>query len=278
MRILVWLEQIYDTRLPLKIAGQQVVPQEGQPVYALSPASSTALAWSLRLRQSGSQVTSLALGESEVEAVLRSSLALGVDRAVHLESAGVSALEPWAAVEHVRQQVLSRRIDLVLCGESAFGPYLAEALDWPQITRATHLEVSGDGEIRARRLLERGDREELASRLPALIAFTSTGCEGKYVSRLRLQQAASLPIDRVHCQELSTPFLPGLTQIEVSQPKPRPRRMAAPASGMSASQRMSFLMGGAQGRSAAKENRLVEGDSGQAAEKILQFLKERGFL
>jgi electron transfer flavoprotein alpha/beta subunit len=177
----------------------------------------------------------------------------------------------------VASEVQARRIDLVLCGDGAFGPILAESIAWPQVTRVIQLETHTTGEIYARRQLERGDREEVRTSLPTVIAFNPTGSEVTYVSQLRLQGAARLPIERIHCQE-SLPAIPALQQVEINLPKPRPRRMAAPAASMSAAQRMSFLMGGGQARGGGKENRLVEGDPEQAAEKILQFLKERGFL
>jgi electron transfer flavoprotein alpha/beta subunit len=278
MRVLICVKPIYDPRLPLVVNGQQVMPEGCPAVYSLSPASSTALEWGLRLQRAGeSHVTALSAGGEEAEAILRSCLGLGVDHALHLVPAENAALDLWMTAGYVKHEVWSRSIDLVLCGDGAFGPFLAEALGWPQITRVVHLGVSEKGDIRARRLLERGGREETAGSVPAVITFNPTGCETTYVSQLRLQQASGQPIERTVCQALPPAFA-GMTPVEVSLPKARPRRMAAPAAGMSAAQRMRFMMGGSQAKGAAGDNRLVEGDAEQAAEKILQFLKERGFV
>jgi electron transfer flavoprotein alpha/beta subunit len=278
MRVLICVKPIYDPRLPLAVNGQQVMPDGCPAVYSLSPASSTALEWGLHLQRAGeSHVTALSAGGQEAEVILRSSLGIGVDCAVHLVPGENAALDPWTTAAYVKHEVWSRSIDLVLCGDGAFGPFLAEALDWPQITRVVHLEVSEKGDIRARRLLERGGREETAGSVPAVITFNPTGCETTYISQLRLQQASRQPIERTICQA-APPAFAGLTPVEVSPPKARPRRMAAPAAGMSAAQRMRFMMGGGQAKGAAGDNRLIEGDAEQAAEKILQFLKERGFV
>jgi electron transfer flavoprotein beta subunit len=278
MRILVCLKPVYDTRLPLVIGNARVVPEDSQPVYEMSSSSRAALEWGLRIKQStGCQLAALAVGGQEAEAVLRSSLALGVDLALHLTCAGEPVFDLWATAGQAADEVQARGIELVLCGDGAFGPFLAESLNWPQLTRVVHLETSIAGEIDAMRLLERGDREEVRSTLPAVITFNPSGGEVTYVSQLRLQGAAHLPMERISCPA-ALPAMPELQQVEINLPKPRPRRMAAPAAGLSAAQRMSFLMGGGQARQGAKENRLVEGDPDQAAEKILQFLKERGFL
>jgi electron transfer flavoprotein beta subunit len=278
MRILVCVKAVYDTRLPLVVSNSSVAPDESQPVYEMSASSRAALEWGLRLkRYADCQLTALAVGGQEAESVLRSSLALGVDLALHLVADRNTAPSAWNAAEWVASEVQARRIDLVLCGDGAFGPFLAEALNWPQVTRVIHLETSTTREIHARRLLERGDREKVRGSLPAVVTFNPAGGEVTYVSQLRLQGVKHMPIERISCPA-ALPTMPELQQVEINQPKPRPRRMAAPAAGMSAAQRMSFLMGGGQARGGGKENRLVEGDPEQAAEKILQFLKERGFL
>jgi electron transfer flavoprotein beta subunit len=278
MRIMVCIKAVYDTRLPLVVSNSRAVPDDSQPVYEMSAASRAALEWGLRLKGSTDcQLVVLVVGGQEAESVLRSSLALGVDLALHLTPAGDPVSDLWAAAGQVVSEVQARGIDLVLCGDGAFGPFLAEALNWPQVTRVIHLETSTTGEIHARRLLERGDREEVRGSLPAVITVNPSGCEVTYISQLRQQGAAHLPIERISCPA-SLPAIPELQQVEINLPKPRPRRMAAPAAGMSAAQRMSFLMGGGQTRGGSKENRLVEGHPEQAAEKILQFLKERGFL
>jgi electron transfer flavoprotein beta subunit len=169
-----------------------------RPVYTLSPASSTALEWGLHLQRAGeSHVTALSAGGQEAEIILRSSLGIGADHALHLIPAENAALDPWTTAAYVKHEVWSRSIDLVLCGDGTFGPFLAEALDWPQITRVVHLEVSEKGDIRARRLLERGGREETAGSVPAVITFNPTGCETTYISQLRLQQASRQPIERI---------------------------------------------------------------------------------
>jgi electron transfer flavoprotein alpha/beta subunit len=162
MRTLVCVKPVYDTRLPLVVSNLRAVPDESQPVYEMSAASRAALEWGLRLQgYADCQLTALAVGGQEAESVLRSSLALGVDLALHLTPAGDSVSDLWAAAGQVASEVQARGIDLVLCGDGALGPFLAEALNWPQVTRVTQLNIYTSGEIHAGRLLERGDREEV---------------------------------------------------------------------------------------------------------------------
>jgi electron transfer flavoprotein beta subunit len=274
MRILVCVQQIYDPRLALSVSGWQVQPVEDKPIYDLSEGSRAALEWALT-RQSGASVTALAVGGRSMEGSLRVCLALGINEAVLLEFREDADSDAWTAAGHVAQLVKERAIDLVLCGDGDLGAFLAEGLGWSLVTRAADLVVEAE-RLRAVRLLERGDRQEVRLSLPAVVTVHPAGIAKTYVSRLRLQQAAGLPIEHIPC--LDTRALPGFEVVEVSEPRPRPRRMSAPSAGMTAAQRMSFLMRGGQSKAASTENRLIEGDPEQAAEKIVQFLKERGFL
>jgi electron transfer flavoprotein alpha/beta subunit len=276
MRILVCVQQIYDPRLALTVLGRQVLPVEDKPIYDISEGSRAALEWALALnRQSGASVTALAVGGRSMEGSLRVCLALGINEAVLLEFREDADSDAWTAAGHVAQLVKERAIDLVLCGDGVLGAFLAEGLGWSLVTRAADLVAQAE-RLRAVRLLERGDRQEVCLSLPAVVTVHPAGIAKTYVSRLRLQQAAGLPIEHIPC--LDTRALPGFEVVEVSEPRPRPRRMSAPSAGMTAAQRMSFLMRGGQSKAASTENRLIEGDPEQAAEKIVQFLKERGFL
>jgi len=279
MRLLVCIKPVYDSRLPLTVSGGRVSPLSSHPVFEISPASRGALEWGVRLKaEFACEISTLSMGAQEAESVLRTSLALGADRAVQAVAAADAAVEPWLAADCVSRWSVSENFDLILCGDGAFGPLLAEVLGWVQVTRVVHLFVSESGELRATRLLERGGREVVAAALPAVITFNPTGCEPTYLSQLRLQRSASLPVERISFTVSALSGFPALQQVELGPARPRPRRMPAPAANMSAAQRMSFLMGAGQGRSAAREDRFVEGDPDQAADKILQFLQERGFV
>jgi electron transfer flavoprotein beta subunit len=104
----------------------------------------------LRLRESGLQadVIAVGVGPARVEDVLRTTLAMGADRAIHVETD--IALDPIALSAVIGQIAQSETADLILCGgqqsdwdSQALGAAIAERLGWPQATWTRALKVEG---------------------------------------------------------------------------------------------------------------------------------------
>jgi electron transfer flavoprotein beta subunit len=104
----------------------------------------------LRIRESGvdAEVIALAVGPERNQEALRTVLAMGADRAIHVMTDLV--LDPIALSQvaaHVAQQ---EKVDLIFCGgqqadwdSHALGAATAERLQWPQVTWVNGLEVDG---------------------------------------------------------------------------------------------------------------------------------------
>jgi electron transfer flavoprotein beta subunit len=104
----------------------------------------------LRLRESGLQtdVIAVGVGPARVEDVLRTALAMGADRAIHVETD--TALDPIALSAVIAQIARNEAADLILCGgqqsdwdSQALGAATAERLGWPQTTWTRALQVEG---------------------------------------------------------------------------------------------------------------------------------------
>ena len=278
--VMVCVKQVLVDKLPFvpNREGRLVLNDEIQPVYALNPADRYALEHAIRLREKGASVVALTLGPNRAQEVLKTCLARGADRAIHLVC--LEEIDVCQSTNLVAQELQLRKPDLVLCGEESlddgwavFGPLLAERLGWPQLTHVVALEVA-NGEILVRRQLERGDRELLACPLPAIVTVRPFGVEPQYVSVLREKQTPSEKIERrlVDCNDAPPSQL---RLVETRVPRAFPRRLSMPAPTLGAAARISFLMSGGQVKKAGD---VFQGTSEQAAERIFQFLKERSFV
>jgi len=284
LTVVVCVKQVLFAGLPRSPddEGLPVSKEEGRPVYALNPSDLSALELAIHLKNKvGASVMALTLGPDRAQEILRICLARGTDAATHLICPEEIQWDPWQLTGLIVRGLDQRRPDLVLCGDeslddawSAFAPFLAERLGWPQVTRAENLELQEEGGILVRRRLERGDREVLACPLPAVVSVCSFAKEPQYVSVSRVMMIPPQRIERVpaNCKE---PPLSQLRRIEVRAPRLRPRRVSMPAANLGAAERISFLMSGGRVR---KGGDLFEGTPHQAADKIFEFLKERGFV
>ncbi|HEY4028459.1 MAG TPA: hypothetical protein VGO86_18675, partial [Candidatus Dormibacteraeota bacterium] len=174
-------------------------------------------------------------GLPPVVVLLRECLALGAEAAS--AAPDVQALAAALAVEP---------FDLVLVphrsGHQAASPVaglLAGLLDLPQATGAESLSVVAAGEALVVRRLDRGEREELAVPLPAVIAVEPG------IVRPRAASPAALIASR-SATVASLPPAPGAlrpTLLGHRPPRPAPPRMAAPAGALDAEARIAEVVG-----------------------------------
>ncbi len=112
----------------------------------------------LRLREVGafSEIIVLAVGPDRIQDALRTALAMGADRAIHVVAADLPGslglpLDPLALSKVVAQVAREEKVELILTGgqqadwdSHALGAATAERLGWPQATWTHKLEIDGN--------------------------------------------------------------------------------------------------------------------------------------
>lgn len=148
MQILTVIRQVLDAEESVRIrngavdlAGSKLVV-DTMDEYGVEQA--------LRIRDGGTdvQVIALAVGPERNQDALRTVLAMGADRAIHM--ATELALDAIALSKVVAQVAKRENVQLIFCGgqqadwdSHALGAATAERLNWPQITWTNGLEVHG---------------------------------------------------------------------------------------------------------------------------------------
>ncbi|MBB6144647.1 electron transfer flavoprotein beta subunit [Silvibacterium bohemicum] len=128
----------------------------------------------LRLREGGidAEVIAVGVGPARLREALRTALAMGADRAVHVETE--IALDPIALSKVVAEIARQEQAELILCGgqqadwdSQALGAATAERLNWPQVTWTSALSLQ-DSTLTGKHDVDEG-REEFSVALPAVI-------------------------------------------------------------------------------------------------------------
>ncbi len=185
MKILTLIRQVPDAEGGLRLSDGAV--ELAGVALVMDTMDEYGVEQALRLREAAPggevEVIALAVGPVKNEEVLRSALALGADRAVHVKAD--VALDPVALSKVVAALVKSEGADLVLCGgrqsdwdSEALGGAVAERLGWPQITWTTELAMQ-DGTLRGRHDTERGS-EAFEVSLPAAVTTQQGLCEPRF--------------------------------------------------------------------------------------------------
>ncbi len=148
MRILTFIRQVLDAEESVRLSGSSVTLDNSKLVIDTMDEYGVEEALRLRERGADAEIIALAIGPPGAQDVLRTALAMGADRAIHVETdARLDAIALSKVVAQIAQQ---EQIDLLFSGgqqadwdSHALAPATAERLHWPQITWATLLELKG---------------------------------------------------------------------------------------------------------------------------------------
>ena len=110
-------------------------------VYALTEA--------LRLcKQYGGEVVALTMGPPQAHSALATALAMGANRAIHLNDRAFGGADTLATARALSVAIQREPYDLIFCGRhsidaetSQVGPEIAEMLDLPQVSAVQHVEL-----------------------------------------------------------------------------------------------------------------------------------------
>jgi electron transfer flavoprotein beta subunit len=222
VNIVLLLKAVADSEATIRpSADSKSVALEGIS-WILNPYDEYAVEEALRLRDAdgSGEVVAVSLGGDDVPKVLRTALAMGVDRAVHIK--GAVTLDPLATARALADVVKGISYDLILCGKQAIdhdhagvGVMVAELLDVPSVSVVTKIERTND-KFRVEREVE-GGAEVVETSTPCLITCQKGLNEPRYASLKGIMAAKKKPID-----EVAAP--PTESHVEVISIESRPPR------------------------------------------------------
>jgi electron transfer flavoprotein beta subunit len=204
VKIAVCLKRVPDTTTKIVVAADRKSIDESGVKFVPNPYDEYALEEALALKETlGGETVVYSLGGDAAAETLRTALAMGIDRAVLLQSPG--SADGLAVAQALAAELKDGGYDLVLFGKMAVddynhqvGPMTAELLGLPCITAVSHLTIA-DGAAEAEREIE-GGVEVSVCKLPAVLT-----CD----------------------KGLNTPRLPALKGIMAAKKKPLDTKPAA---------------------------------------------------
>ena len=193
---------------------------------AINPFCEIAVEEAVRLKESGvaEEIVAVTIGSSAAQEQLRTSLALGADRAILVESE--KELEPLGIAKLLKAVVEKESPDLVILGKQAIdgdnnqtGQKLAALLGYPQATFASELSIS-DGKATVTREVD-GGLQTVSVNLPAIVTTDLRLNEPRYASLPNIMKAKSKPLDVMPVADFGIDITPRISTLKVSLPPER---------------------------------------------------------
>jgi electron transfer flavoprotein beta subunit len=148
MRILTLIRQVLDAEESVRVRDGAVDLEGSKLVMDTMDEYGVEEALRLRERGADTEIIALAIGPSRVEEALRTTLAMGADRGIHVVADVTLDVIALSAV--VAQIAQTEQVELIFCGgqqadwdSHALGAATAERLQWPQATWTNALELNG---------------------------------------------------------------------------------------------------------------------------------------
>jgi electron transfer flavoprotein beta subunit len=192
VKIISCIKPVPDPASRLIINESKTWIKDQDLTFVASEADNYALEEALRLKEKHSgEVVVVSMGGEEAARVLRSGLAMGADRAIHLLDAKFKGADEFAVAGGIAKAIdKDGGADLVLTGVQSddlgtgmTGTMLAEFLGWAHATVVVGVEAEPEGKLlKARRELEGGINEVVHLSTPAVLTVQFGINQPRYAS------------------------------------------------------------------------------------------------
>lgn len=201
MNILVCISQVPDTTAKIQVSGDGKSIEKTGIKFILNPYDEFAIEEGLRLRERfGGTVIALTVGSENSKEILRTALAMGVDKAGIVKTDDI--LDSYNVAENIAGYAKSISPDLVIFGRqsidfdsSGMAPMVAEMLDLPSISVVSSWNIENNV-ITAERDIE-GGKEVLTCSIPCVISAQKGLNDPRYPKLPDIMKAKSKPIEEI---------------------------------------------------------------------------------
>jgi electron transfer flavoprotein beta subunit len=226
MKVLVTVKRVVDFNVKIRVKADGSGVETAGVKMSMNPFDEIGTEEAIRLKEAGraEEVVAVSLGEAKCQETLRTALAMGADRAIHVQTD--AELQPLAVAKLLKAVVEREQPGLVITGKQAIdddcnqtGQMLAALLGWPQGTFASKLTFA-DGSLEVTREVDAG-LEKVLLNLPAIITCDLRLNEPRYASLPNIMKAKRKPIDVLTPEELGVDVSPRHRILKVEEPARR---------------------------------------------------------
>jgi len=225
-KILVATKRVTDSNVKVRVRSDGSGVDITNVKMSMNPFDEIAIEEAVRLKEKGvaTEVIAVSCGVQQCQETLRTAMAIGADRAIHVLTD--VELQPLAVAKLLKALVDKEQPGLVILGKQAIdddcnqtGQMLAALADLPQATFASKVEIA-DNQAKVTREVD-GGLETLSLSLPAVITTDLRLNEPRYVTLPNIMKAKKKQLDTLSPADLGVDTTPRIKTIKVSEPPAR---------------------------------------------------------
>ncbi|WP_101049125.1 electron transfer flavoprotein subunit beta/FixA family protein [Macromonas nakdongensis] len=233
MKILVPVKRVVDYNVKVRVKADGTGVDIANVKMSMNPFDEIAVEEAVRLKEKGAatEVIAVSCGVAQCQETLRTAMAIGADRAIHVETD--VELQPLAVAKLLAALVAKEQPGLVILGKQAIdddanqtGQMLAALTQLPQATFASKVEVAGNNAEVTREI--DGGLETLSVTLPAIVTTDLRLNEPRYVTLPNIMKAKKKPLENVKPEDLGVDVTPRLKTLKVAEPAGRKAGIKVP--------------------------------------------------
>lgn len=226
-KILVGVKRVIDYGVKIRVKADKTGVEKANVKHSVNPFDEIAVEEAIRMKEKSiaSEIVAVSVGPAQCVETLRTVLAMGCDRAIHVPHEG-DDIEPLGVAKILKKVVEKEKPSFVILGKQAIdddanqtGQMLAGLLNWPQATFASELKVENNT-LKVKREVD-GGLQNLTMSIPSIITADLRLNEPRYATLKNIMAAKKKKIDTETIASLGVDVKPHLTTVQVTDPPVR---------------------------------------------------------
>ncbi|MCF2856951.1 electron transfer flavoprotein subunit beta/FixA family protein [Pseudoalteromonas sp. SMS1] len=226
MKVLVPIKRVIDYNVKARVKADNSDVDLTNVKMAMNPFCEIAVEEAIRLKEAGSatEVIAVSIGDKACQEQLRTALALGADKAIHIETD--AKLESLHVAKLLAKLVEQENPELVILGKQSIdadnnqtGQMLGALTKRGQGTFASKLVIEGETAVVTREV--DGGLQTVSLPLPAIVTTDLRLNEPRYATLPNIMKAKRKPLDVIAADTLGVDLAPRIELVKVEEPAKR---------------------------------------------------------
>lgn len=226
MKVLVPVKRVVDANVKVRVNADNTGVDTANLKMAINPFCEIAVEEAVRLKEAGiaTEIVVVTVGPKASQEQLRTAMALGADRGIHIETD--EELVPLSIAKLLHSVQEKEQAQLILLGKQSIdgdnnqtGQMLAALAKMPQATFASEVKIVGDTLTVTREI--DGGLQIVNMSLPAVVTVDLRLNEPRYAKLPNIMKAKRKPLETFSIDDLGVSLKSHQNIVKVSPPSER---------------------------------------------------------